>query len=320
MLDVFLTIDVEIWCDGWDNLDAKFPDAFRRYVYGQTPHGEYGLPYQARVLLDHGLRGVFFVEPLFATRFGVSPLEEIVGLLKEGDQEIQLHLHTEWADEAEPKLLSSIDGKVQFLRMLPLEDQARLIALGAALLREAGGGSIRAFRAGSFGFNSTSLTALKNIGIEIDSSYNASTSGRQSGVLPGVVVTDSCLVDGVYEYPMTVFSDGTSALRHVQLTACSTREMELLMWRALESERRSFVLLSHNFELLNARRDDVDPFVVGRFRQLCAFLDKNRDCFRVAGFRDLNATYADSQPPPLSLPLWTTAARIIEQLYRRRYG
>ncbi len=320
MLDVFLTVDVEIWCDGWENLDAKFPDAFRRYVYGQTPHGDYGLPYQTRALRDHGLRGVFFVEPLFATRFGTDPLEEIVGLLKQADQEIQLHLHTEWADEAEPKLLSSIDRKVQFLHMLSMEDQAHLIGLGAALLRDAGGGSIRAFRAGSFGFNRASLTALRNNGIEFDSSYNASTSGPQSGVLPGTVVTDSCLVDGVYEYPMTVFSDGTSALRHVQLTACSSREIERLMWRALETERRSFVLLSHNFELLNAKRNSVDPVVVDRFEKLCSFLDKNRDCFRVSGFSDLNAVYADAQPPPLSSPLWTTAARMVEQLSRRRYG
>ena len=36
MLDVFLTVDVEVWCDGWDNIDAKFPDAFKRYIYGPT--------------------------------------------------------------------------------------------------------------------------------------------------------------------------------------------------------------------------------------------------------------------------------------------
>jgi hypothetical protein len=40
MLDVFFTVDVEIWCDGWRNLDARFPDAFRRYVYELTPRGK----------------------------------------------------------------------------------------------------------------------------------------------------------------------------------------------------------------------------------------------------------------------------------------
>jgi len=32
-----------------------------------------------RILNDHGLRGVFFVEPLFSARFGLAPLQEIVG-------------------------------------------------------------------------------------------------------------------------------------------------------------------------------------------------------------------------------------------------
>ena len=70
MMDVFLTVDVEVWCDGWDDIDAKFPDAFQRYIYGPTSRGDYGLPYQLRQLQDHGLTGVFFVEPLFSTRFG----------------------------------------------------------------------------------------------------------------------------------------------------------------------------------------------------------------------------------------------------------
>ena len=50
MLNVFITVDVEVWCDGWDQLDAKFSDAFQRYIYGRTAHGNYGLPYQLQLL------------------------------------------------------------------------------------------------------------------------------------------------------------------------------------------------------------------------------------------------------------------------------
>ena len=46
MLDVFITVDVEVWCDGWNDLDTKFPNAFKRYIYGPTSGGNYGLPYQ----------------------------------------------------------------------------------------------------------------------------------------------------------------------------------------------------------------------------------------------------------------------------------
>jgi hypothetical protein len=73
MLNVFFTVDVEIWCDGWENIDHKFPGAFEQYIYGPTPRGNFALPFKLQVLRDHGLTGVFFVEPLFATRFGIEP-------------------------------------------------------------------------------------------------------------------------------------------------------------------------------------------------------------------------------------------------------
>src|SRR5262245_19719989 len=57
MLDVFFTVDVEIWCDGWDDLDRKFPSAYQRYVYGPTRDGDYALPATLKILNDHGLRG-----------------------------------------------------------------------------------------------------------------------------------------------------------------------------------------------------------------------------------------------------------------------
>jgi hypothetical protein len=319
MLDVFFTVDVEVWCDGWDDIDRKFPDAFRQYVYGTTPRGDYGLPYKLRVLGDHGLTGVFFVEPLFAARFGLEPLAEIVGLVRDGGQEVQLHMHTEWVDEARRPLLAGVNRKRQHLRHYSLEEQTILLAEGAKLVERAGGGAVTAFRAGSFGFNSDTLTALVANGITFDSSYNASMMGPDSGVMPGIDLVDTVLCEGVYEYPMTVFRDGTRSLRHAQLTACSYAEMEGLLWQALESGRNSFVILSHNFELLNDTRSRADDVVVDRFRRLCSFLDRNRDSFRVSGFKGLKPRVGDSRPAPLVSPIWRTGARMLEQAYRRTY-
>ena len=130
MLNVFLTVDVEVWCGGWDSIDTKFPEAFQRYVYGPTTRGNYGLPYQLQLLSDTGLTGVFFVEPLFSGRFGTDPLAEIVGLIGEKSQEVQLHLHTEWVDEAIEPLFPGIKEKRQHMRHFSLEEQNILIAKG----------------------------------------------------------------------------------------------------------------------------------------------------------------------------------------------
>jgi hypothetical protein len=319
MLDVFFTVDVEIWCGGWRNIDEKFQESFRKYIYGPTNKGNYGLPHQIAVLNDHGLTGVFFIEPLFSTRFGSQPLAEIVGLVRDGGQEVQLHLHTEWVDESRVPLLPAIQGKRQFLRYFSLAEQTTLIGAGKRFLMQVGATGVNAFRAGGFGFNRDTLDALAVSGIPFDSSYNASLFGLDSGVMPGVTVVEPTECCGVYEYPMTVFQDGTGTLRHAQLTSCSALEMEGLLWQALEDGRRSFVILSHGSELLNQAKSRADKVVVKRFYRLCKFLDKNRDSFHVRGFHDLTPERVEQQPPPLRSPVWKTGARMLEQAYRRKY-
>lgn len=314
MLNVFFTVDVEVWCGGWHSIDAKFPDSFQRYVYGKTSRGNYGLPYTLQMLNDHNLKGVFFVEPLFASRFGLEPLAEIVGLIRESNQEVQLHLHTEWVDEAKTPLLTATGEKRQHLRYFSTDEQEILISKGRAFLSEAGAESVNAFRAGSFGFNTDTLSALKRNGMAFDSSYNATLMGLDSGLAPGVVVCEPLLHEGVYEYPMTVYKDRPGNLRHAQLTASSFRELEGLLWQALDEERSAFVMLSHNFELMDRSLHRPNNVVVQRFKKLCRFLDRNRDSFQTCGFRDLKPTTTPVQPAALVSPTWKTGLRMLEQI------
>ena len=318
VLDVFFTVDVEVWCDGWQDIDRKFPDAFRRYIYG--PSGEFGLPFQLRVLSDHGLKAVCFVEPLFAARFGIGPLAEIVRLVEEAGHETHLHLHTEWVDEARVALLPRIRGKRQFLHQFDLAEQAQLIAKGAECLQQAGAAKPIAFRAGSFGFNRDTIRALAHNGILVDSSYNGSTFGLSSGVCEGELLDQPKRIDEVLELPMSVFEDGRG-LRHVQLTACSWLELEHLLWQGLEFGHRSFVILSHGAELLTPGARAVDPTVVKRFRRLCGFLQRNSGSFRVRGFRNGELPLAPLAPVRrLHSPIWRTALRMAEQGWRRRHA
>jgi peptidoglycan/xylan/chitin deacetylase (PgdA/CDA1 family) len=320
MLDVFFTVDVEVWCDGWNDIDAQFPRAFDQYVYGRTVRGDFGLPYTLDVLDSHGLSGIFFVEPLFAMRFGDAPLAEIVGLLDERKHEVQLHLHPEWVDEARESPIRHVSGKRRYMKQFSLNEQKVLIAEGLKLLNRTGAAPVNAFRAGSWGFNTDTLFALADNGIPFDSSYNPRTLGTESGLHPGVPLVEPLQFAGVFEYPVTAFRDGTRKLRPVQLTACSYREVEGLLWQALEKRRTSFVIVSHNFELLNEAKSGADAVVVRRLQQLCRFLDRHRDCFRTRGFRDLRGSDIPTQPSPLRSPLWKTGQRIVQQALRRRYA
>lgn len=320
MLDVFLTVDVEIWCDGWDDIDRKFPTAFQHYIYGPTKKGNFGLPYQLGVLKRHGLSGVFFVEPLFSARFGEQPLAEIVGMLNDAEQEVQLHLHTEWVDEARSPLLPVRHEKRQHLRYFDRAEQASLIAQGAALLERAGAARVNAFRAGSFAFNHDTLSALAANGITFDASYNAAMFGLDSGVMPGRMMVEPFEDQGVVEFPMTVYVDGRGSLRHAQITSCSFAEMDRLLWQAAEQGRSAFVILSHGFEMLNQRKTRPDPIVVDRFERLCRFLDRHRDTFCVRGFHGLRPRLGTSMEAPLRIGLKETFARTVQQAYRARFS
>ena len=317
MLDVFFTVDVEIWCDGWVNIDSRFPRAFDQYVYGRTPQGEVGLRHQADLLQAHGLTGVFFVEPLFSGRFGDAPLAEIVGLIRERGQDVQLHLHTEWLDEWPAPLFTDGRGKTRYLFQFPGHEQRLIIDEGLRRLYAAGSGPLNCLRAGSFGFNAATLDALAACGIEFDSSYNATAFGPASGVAEGLTLTQPYAERGVTEYPMSVYDTGFGALRHAQLGACSWYEIERLLWSALERGWGSLVLLSHNFELLDPTKQRADRVVVSRFRKLCEFLDRHRHSFRTRGFTGLAPAPAVVQPAPLRGSALQSAWRVGEQLYRR---
>ena len=320
-LKVLFTVDTEIWCGGWDNLDEKFSAAFRRYVYGPTPRGNYGLPVTMEILNDHGLTGVFFIEPLFATRFGTAPLQELVGLVQEAGQEVQLHLHTEWVDESLEPLVSDISEKRQNLRLFSRPDQAKLIAAGYGLLKSAGAGPINAFRAGNYGLNHDTLLALGDNGIAFDSSYNAAAAIGVADVAPGRMLTQPSRFGTVVEYPVTVYRDrGPNSLRHVQLNACSFEELRRILESAADGGWDSVVIVSHNFELLNKRKDRPDPIVVGRFRQLCRYLEQHNDKFNVVGFRDLEAGETGAQPAPVASSASVAYKRAAQQLVRRAFG
>jgi hypothetical protein len=319
MLNVLITVDVEIWCGSWDDLDRRFPDAFRRYIYGPTPSGQFGLEYQLRALSEHGLVGVFFVEPLFATRFGTEPLAEIVDLINRYGHEVQLHLHPEWASESISPVLPRIPGKRRMMAEYSLDEQVQLIRTGKFLLEAAGARPVTAFRAGSFGMNLDTLSAVKACGLAVDFSYNACMGGSSSGLLPGVVVNEPTMYEDVLEVPLTVFADGLGALHHAQIGACTLTEMRDLLDQAQVAERAAFVILSHNFELLNKRKSDPDPIAMRRFHGLCEFLAVRPSAFRVAGIGGQSLRVTETQPPPLRSSAGRTVLRRLEQLSRARF-
>ena len=314
-LDIYITVDTETWCNGWDNIDAKFPQAFKNYIYGPTKNGDYGLPFQLKILNEYGLKGVFFVEPLFSKRFGHDALQEVVGLIQEANQSVELHLHPEWTDESRQVIFQDIKEKREHLKFFSYEQQCTLISLGIELLKDVGCENPIAFRAGSFGANNDTFNAVKACGLAIDSSYNYCIEDCDMTAFNDI--HQPVEHNGIIEAPMSTFIDGTGKRRHAQLTACSFAELKASMEQAYQQQWHSYVLLSHSFELLKPDFSDRDKCVVKRYEKLCAYLADNKDKFRTCFFTDMQINQQGEAAEVLHVGKFPTLARYYEQSLRK---
>lgn len=315
-MNVHLSFDTEVWCNGWDRLDAQFPASFERYVHGHSASGDYALPKTVEILNRHNLKGVFFVEPLFSARFGAEHLARIVGLLRDAGQDVQLHLHPEWTDEISPPIIGNRGTKRPNLSAYTLDEQIALIGRGRELLEAAGSGELSAFRAGSYAANRDTFEALRRNGIFIDSSINR-CHAVSAADLPEERLSDGPFnAAGVLSFPVAVFRDGLGRDRPAQVGACGLSEFRDALKTARTAGLRDFVIVSHNFEMLKQDSSEPDRIVVRRFEGLCALLDEQRKQLPVTSY---------AQAPGSGLPgraeiraqLTSTLVRHVEQLARR---
>lgn len=314
---IILTFDVEIWCQDWRHLDEQFPKAFERYVYGESRAGSFALPETLNILAANGLRGVFFVEPLFAARFGIEYLRRVISLIQDSGQEIQLHLHPEWADEITPPPLAGRGRKRPQLRSYSLHDQSTLIALGIRMLQEAGAPRPTSFRAGNFGANEDTFRALAANGIQFDSSVNAINPDSVPDLRERIDLYQVSKLHGVTSCPLSVFRDGTGQLRHAQVGACSGLELEQAISAAAKLGWQCFVILSHNFEMLKSDSNAPDWLVVKRFRRVCAFLKRYAATLSTSGFDALISGATEGVAALPTVGVSSTLRRHGEQALRR---
>lgn len=275
MLDVYFSVDVELWPESWVDYRRSMARSYQRYIVGATPKGDYGLQFQLELARDHRLDFVFFVESLFSCEGGLGPLTDIVSSIKESNQDIQLHAHPEWVAHMQKPFVAA-DGRYTF-HQFTLDEQIELIRKARENLMMAGAGSPTAFRAGGFAGDESTLRAVSQNRIPIDSSLVQGCSvftklGRLSSFAD------------VFEYPLTVFRDWPGHRRQLQLGACSYNEIVHVLTRAHADRWPFVVLLSHSAELLNSGRSRPNRVVVRRFERLCRFLAEHRNDFATRRF------------------------------------
>jgi hypothetical protein len=322
-MNVFLTVDTEVWPRYPDWRETELVRDIERDIQGITPEGDFGVPYQIRVLNEHELKAAFFVESLCASAAGPAPLRGVVEQIQSQGQEVQLHVHTEWLAWMTDSLLPGRTG--QSLKDFSLGEQSLLIRQAAENLRTCGARNVCAFRAGNYGANFDTLRALAREGVAIDTSYNAYYLDSQCGLRLPELLVQPRQIEGVWEFPISCFRDWPGHVRHAQLCACTAREIEQALLSAWRAGWGSFVIVSHGFELIRRRKQIAlpplpDHFVRRRFERLCRFLAEHRDKFRTRHFGEIDeqSLQASVQAArPLRSGMHRTAHRYVEQLVRR---
>ena len=127
----FLTVDTELM---WRHHAAGL-DIDTIAERSLEPAGV-GIGYQLRKLAEHDLKATFFVDPMPAVAYGLDPIRRVVGAILEAGQEVQLHLHPNWAaasaeDRAQHASFELIDFTLIEQRELIRAASDLLVAAGA---------------------------------------------------------------------------------------------------------------------------------------------------------------------------------------------
>ena len=287
---------------------------FASAIIGTTPNGPRGIHYQMDQFDTHGIKAVFFVDPMPALVWGMAAIADVVGPIVARGHDVQLHLHTEWlelAGSANP-LGTATGGN---LRDFGFEQQCALIDYARGVLIAAGAPAPVAFRAGNYGANDDTLRALAALGIAYDTSHCPGIAASECHITLGAEDRQVQRYCGTIEVPIGCIEAGGGALRHYQLTALTAAELLAALRHAVRGGQPQVTLVSHSFELLSRDRQRANRVLQRRFERFCAGLAA------VPGLTTV--TYAQ-RPPQLEaavpVPLPHSPLRTLHRLAEQALG
>lgn len=322
---VFITVDTEHSIGGaFRNPDLK-PVGNTKRVFGKVNGKSYGIPLIMDIADQYGLKVVFFVEVLNKYVFGEKETRGVCEYVQQRGHEIQLHLHPHYLNFTE-----NCPGRLTFkdnLYHYSLDQQAQLLSQGRLLLEKYGVSAPVAFRAGNYGFNRETMTALGQAGFRFDSSYNY-TVLKSSQRFDGLVLNDVRKFDGIWEFPITNFFQTLPNRRPkpLDLNGCSSDEMiRTLQWAVSTKNVKNITIILHSFSFLEPldvqyEKVRIRRYVIRRFERLCRFLFENKEDYIVTGFNDLktNEIFTGSQDPKfLQMPGLVSLQRTAQQAIHR---
>jgi hypothetical protein len=183
---LILTIDTEV------GEKAKFvKDGFEKFVMGKIGNEYYGIPKIVEIFDQFDFKAEFFVDVYEYKFFGEEKYKKLCKFLHEKGHGVQLHTHPGYAYD-----LNRIN-----MHEYSLEEQIRIIAEGKELIKRWIDDYPIAHRAGNYGADNNTLTALKENNIKIDSSFFYMQDNCKIRLS---TINDPVFYNDVLEVPVTV--------------------------------------------------------------------------------------------------------------------
>ncbi len=265
-------------------------------VFGKYGSRYYGIPLIMEILEEFGFRGTFFVEVFCAYLKGHEAVAAVFEAIRKRGHDAQLHLHPVQRFYRD-YVAGQPRREVDLMFKLSSCEQRDLIGEGVKLFRELSGTSPIAYRAGCYGAGESTLPALLDNGIVIDSSYNAAHVGDSCGFQTRGLNAPT-MIGGIHEFPVTVFrSPWTSGYKPLEIGAVSVGEILATLSGLRDAGCQDAVISIHSFSFLKnagVRYENYRPdsIVIGRLRKLCEALSRMTGEIevKVLGESDFKAT------------------------------
>lgn len=266
MTRVFITIDTELSAL-FEQRGMTPADNLALSLGGRTAPGAFGIGWLMDQMDDHGLKGVFFVDPMPGLVHGEGLVADMVGPILAAGHEVQVHIHTEWLAWAKQ---APAPYRGDNIRDYPEAEQVALIDWARTALHRAGAPLPAAFRAGNFGADDATLRALATLGFAWDSSFNPFYEGGLCRISLDRGCTGPVVHQGMATLPVSAIEDRPGQLRPAQVCAMSVTEMQAGLRHAATRGHPAFMTVSHSFEMLSRDRSRPNRMVMRRFEALCA--------------------------------------------------
>lgn len=327
-VSVFITVDTETSIGGAFSDPKKHPVGAQKRIFCHKGERAYGISLMMDIADQYNIKINFFLEVFNKYYFGENETRHVCEYIMNRGHDVQLHLHPNYLNFSNGELVKR--EHTDLMGHYPLEKQTEMIKEARNTLISYGVSNPVAFRAGCFGANLDTLTALNRNGFLVDSSYNAAYIG-ESCLMPELGINDIKLINGIWEMPVTCFKESLPGLssrkKPLDINGTGFEEMRDVLRTATKNGPYCITIILHSFSFVKSfdaqyRRIKVRNHVVSRFRKLLAFLKEHDDMFEIKTFDKLSedkltqmdsATYHGLHPVKMPLSIYRCMWQVVDR-------